>query len=316
MNKKANRRAFFVCFVFCLMYVSVVVRLPERLNISRVAEEPKVSSHLQDMNMSVPRAVSGAPEAPQPVSTVPEVSKEPPPQELTPPAAANPAPSTPAKHTIVHDDGSIEPNLFIAVPIVCHAIKEGQIEKEGLISAKKGEYNSGTWKKPLDIIKDKDEEGLRNISRTIGKPRLVEFLKRAGITFTRDMTPEEIMGGNGYRVEKTVLLALYRACASTEFDTVFPFTLDGLGVTRDGEGFALKKVRHGEGIRTHAREEGEWVMPNLTNLTMRAALEKLTKNTPRIRVHGSGTVTDQQPKPFERLRGETECILYGRTQGQ
>jgi hypothetical protein len=46
---------------------------------------------------------------------------------------------------------------------------------------------------------------------------------------------------------------------------------------------------------------------------MRIALERLAAHTTKIRIYGSGTVSEQSPRPFERTTGETECSVYGRT---
>jgi hypothetical protein len=57
----------------------------------------------------------------------------------------------------------------------------------------------------------------------------------------------------------------------------------------------------------------EWSMPDLLYLPMRAAVEKLSTHTGKIRVLGSGHVVEQNPRSFERVHGEAECVLYGRT---
>ena len=54
-------------------------------------------------------------------------------------------------------------------------------------------------------------------------------------------------------------------------------------------------------------------MPNLANLPMKAALEKLASKTSRIKIYGSGVVTDQNPKALEKVKGETQCAIYGRS---
>jgi beta-lactam-binding protein with PASTA domain len=59
-------------------------------------------------------------------------------------------------------------------------------------------------------------------------------------------------------------------------------------------------------------EESEWRMPNLEGLPIKAAIDKLAAHTSRIKVHGSGFVVDQSPKAFERLKGNSECAIYGR----
>ena len=61
-----------------------------------------------------------------------------------------------------------------------------------------------------------------------------------------------------------------------------------------------------------AKEDEEWRMPNLTGLTIKLAIDNLAGHTARIKVHGSGVVVDQYPKPFERLNGDSECAIYGR----
>jgi exo-beta-1,3-glucanase (GH17 family) len=55
------------------------------------------------------------------------------------------------------------------------------------------------------------------------------------------------------------------------------------------------------------------MVPNLINLSVRAAIEKLASHTSKIKVYGNGNVVEQSPRAFERTRGETECTIYGRT---
>jgi hypothetical protein len=70
---------------------------------------------------------------------------------------------------------SIEPRTFISVPVTCYAIKEGWIDKESLIFQKRRpEYS---LIKPLDILRQQDEDGIKQILKTIGKSRLTEFLE-------------------------------------------------------------------------------------------------------------------------------------------
>jgi len=54
------------------------------------------------------------------------------------------------------------------------------------------------------------------------------------------------------------------------------------------------------------------MMPNLADLSMRSAIEKLSAHTSRIRIMGGGQVMYQTPRAFERLKGEQECVLQGR----
>ncbi len=66
----------------------------------------------------------------------------------------------------------------------------------------------------------------------------------------------------------------------------------------------------------HKAAEPEWMMPNLTSLPIKVAVEKLSTHTSRIKVYGNGYVMSQTPKPLERLKGEWECTIQGRTQSQ
>jgi hypothetical protein len=54
-------------------------------------------------------------------------------------------------------------------------------------------------------------------------------------------------------------------------------------------------------------------MPNLANLPMKTALEKLALKTSRVKIYGSGVVMDQNPKAFEKVKGEAPCAIYGRS---
>jgi hypothetical protein len=63
----------------------------------------------------------------------------------------------------------------------------------------------------------------------------------------------------------------------------------------------------------YAKDEQEWLMPNLINLPSKLALEKLITHTSKIKIMGSGNIAEQYPRPFERIRGEAECVIYGRT---
>ena len=205
----------------------------------------------------------------------------------------------------------MEPSLFIAIPIVVYAIKEGLIEKEGLILIRKEGYNNPSWKKPLDILKDKDEEGLKSVSKAIGKKQIFGFLRKEGITHVQDEGMEDVILGKGYGVEKKKLLGLYDRYVTADYQKLFPFYKDGLGVMKGKNGFEFVRAKEAA-KEQHDREGTEWMMPNLSNLTIRAAIEKLSAKTAKIRVHGSGNVTDQEPKPFQRISGETECVIYGR----
>ena len=313
MNKKANRRAFFVCMFICLMYASVIMHLPEKMSFQRVSNDQKIVPANMNMYMQenarqvIPKIVTvSTVQAVQPERKIePEQIKQP---VKTEPLVVNKSISDP-----VPGDDSIEPLLFMSLPLVCFAVKEGLIEKEGLIPAGKDSRNVVRWKKPIDILHDRDEEGLKNISKTIGKKHTLTFLKQEGISIKEELSVEEIILGKGYAVEKKKLLSLYKSVISSEYNNLFPFTVKGTGIALCNGNFEFSTMRDKPNKQHMAGDEG-WQMPNLVNLPIRIALDKLATHTAKIKIHGSGVVAEQSPKPFERISGETECIIYGKTQ--
>jgi len=277
MNKRANRRAFFICTAICLMYVSLALRLPEKLNVKRISDDQRATPN--SMNLSIPKST-------------------PPVNQTTPDATK--------------DESFIEPSFFISIPIVCSAIKEGLIEKDGLIFIKKDSNNNISCKKPIDILKDRDEEGLKSISKIIGKKYSLDFLKKEGITHKKESDMDETILGKGFVLEKQKLLSLYNTYVPEEYSRLFPFIVSGIGIVRGKNSFEFINAKD-NAKGNHVREDSEWLMPNLLNLPMKSAIEKLTTHTSKVKVYGSGNVTEQRPKPFERIKGETECVIYGRT---
>jgi hypothetical protein len=341
MNKKAKRRAFFICATIFVMYVMAGLGLPEKFSMKRIVQK----DHEKPVNMSMyaqkpavmPAEPSATPVAApvlvasvRPVVNVPPQAPAaiPPPVLAYKPGVANahttipltaPKPVVPPKEPVydatsafMRAEAFAAPSLFIAVPIVCHAIREGLIEKDGLIFIKKDEYNNPRWKKTLDILKDKDEEGLRSISKAIGKKQIIDFLKKEGITQKQEIPMEDIILGKGYGVEKKRLLSLYDKHVRTDYPGLFPFSLEGVGIVRNKNGFEFQDKRD-FAKESRGKEDTEWMVPNLTNLTIKDAFEKLSTHSAKIKIYGSGSVVDQNPKPFQRIRGETECIIYGRT---
>jgi hypothetical protein len=313
MNKKANRRAFFVCMIICLMYVSVVMHLPEKMSFQRVSNDQKILP--ANMNIYtqgnarqvIPKImpVSTA-QAEQPIQTAqPERTKQP---TQTEPPVVNKKMSYPAP-----GNDFIEPSFFMSLPLVCFAVKEGLIEKEGMVPAGKDGHNNVRWKKPIDILYDRDEEGLKNISKTIGIKHTSAFLKQKGILLKEGLSIEEIMLGKGYAVEKKKLLSLYNSIVSDEYKSLFPFIVNGTGIAGCNGNFEFTAMRD-KAKKQHAAEDEGWLMPNLANLPIKIALDKLAIHTAKIKIHGSGVVVEQSPKPFERTSGETECIIYGKIQ--
>jgi hypothetical protein len=310
MNKKANRRAFFVCLFIGLMYASIVFRLPEKMNIARASSG----------KMVMPSSVVGSIQKANSEISLPEVPAsifKGQPVESDPPKAAShqaePQQSSAVQRIIQLDDKTIEPALFIALPIVAYAIKEGLIERDGLIFVQKEGYNTNNCKKPIDILKDKDEQGLRVIARLIGKRQSLEFLKKEGIVLNQDLESEKIIIGIGYSVEKEKILSLYNKYVSEDFQCLFPFVIHGAAMVRTKQGFEFSRASAGQGTDRARAEDQEWMMPNLINLSVRSAIEKLALHTSKIRVYGNGSVVEQNPRAFERTKGETECIIYGRT---
>lgn len=310
MNKKANRRAFFVCLFIGLMYTSIALKLPEKMNIARVWSGHGVMSS---------NVVGASPKKKSEIS-LPEVSasifknqsmESEPVKAIAHQTETTQVPTT--QRIVVTDDKSIEPNLFIALPLVVHAIKEGLIEKDGLIFLQKEGYNSSTCKKPIDILKDKDEQGLKVISRLIGKRQSLDFLKREGIVLNQDIDTERIITGVGYSIEKDKILSLYKKYLTNEFQDLFPFVIQGMAVIKTKKGFEFSQAKEIQRTDQEKMENPEWTMPNVTNLSVRVAVEKLSLYTSKIKVYGNGSVVEQSPKAFERTRGETECIIYGRT---
>jgi hypothetical protein len=310
MNKKANRRAFFVCLFIGLMYASVVFRLPEKMNIARVSSGKKV----------MPSSVIGSAQKINHDISLPEVPaaifKNQPAESLSPKAGTHqtePQQAPAAQRIVKIDDKTIEPSLFIALPLVAYAIKEGFIERDGLIFVQKEGYNTVNCKKPIDILRDKDEQGLKVIARLIGKQQSLDFLKKEGIVLNQDVDSEKIITGIGYSIEKEKILSLYNNHVSEDFQGLFPFVMHGMAVVKTKKGFEFSQAREVHGTDKARTEDKEWTMPNVINLSMRAAIEKLALHTSKIKVYGNGNIVEQSPRAFERTRGETECTIYGRT---
>ena len=313
MNKKSRKRACLVFVILCLIYVSVAFRLPDRMTMRRISGEqadPSQSALLpvpiaeKDRNAPPPQGARSPVPAPF-VSAESDGAKGQAVNNVRPPLADG-------RYTDVGRPG-IEPSLLISAPVVCHALKEGWIEKEGLIFGKKDAYNNVSWKKPLEILKDRDEDGLRSIFSTIGQKRVLDFLKKEGVNPSGGLSPEDIILGKGYTIDPAMLISLYNKNAGPECDELFPFALTHMGIAKGKNGFEMTKGEEGAG-EARKTAEAEWMMPNLASLPIRTAIYKLSVHTARIKVYGSGYVTDQSPRPFERLKGEQECIIRGRTE--
>lgn len=276
MNKRANKKAFFICILIGLMYVSVAMKLPDRFTIGRTSETGNAVP--TGMSVSIPK--------PAPVSI--------------------PAPANPPKTGQV-----IEPSYFVAIPIVCFAIREGLIEKEGLIFIRKNAQGNAYCKKPMDILKDRDEEGLKGIAKIIGKKRLIAFFKKEGAALREELDPQDVILGKGYVIEKDAILSMYNRNVPEDYNGLFPYIIHTTEIGRENDRFAFRHVS--DTAKTYpGNNQNEWTMPSLVNLPMKAALEKLATRTSKIKIYGSGLVAEQQPKALEKVKGEAECVIRGR----
>ncbi|HOW53102.1 MAG TPA: hypothetical protein PLR60_00505 [Syntrophorhabdaceae bacterium] len=281
MNKRAIQKAFFVCAFIGLTYAALAFNIQDRFVMKRTFD---ISARPAPKGMSVaaPGADTGhAAQVHQPV--------------------------------IAKDSPSIEPSLLIAIPIVASSIKEGLIEKEGLILIKKdGDPSRVYLKKPFDILRDKDREGLKSLSRVIGKKNIEAFLKKEGIVLPDRSLPFDTMTGKGFSVDKKVLTALYGKHVTEGFDSLFPFADGAFEVRKQSGVFEITSAgepRQGK----KAESDTAFDMPDLSGLSMKAALDMLAPRTQKIKIYGWGTVADQLPKPQEQVRGDTQCVLYGRS---
>jgi len=294
------------------MYVSVVVPLPGKMGFRRISnnqniEPTDMSMYVQNKNEKILQKIAS-------VSTAgamqPDEQKEQPEQRKIPSVNEG-------TDRDVNKNNSIEPSLFMSLPLVCFAIKERKIDKNSLIMSGMDKHNVPQWKKPFDILSDKDEEGLKNISKKIGEKNLYAFLKTAGISFKEELSAEAIILGKGFLVEKKKLLFLYNNIVSDDYKNLFPFMIDRIMIDGHTGNFDFvytkRKVKKKDKI---VENENEWMMPNLTKLPIRIALDKLAAHTAKIKVYGSGVVVEQFPRPFEKTIGETECIIYGKMQKQ
>lgn len=309
MNKKANKRAFFVCIFICLMYVSVVVPLPGKMDFRRISNDQNIEStdmgiYVQNKNEHILKEMAS-------VSAARAMQPE---QREQPEQRKIPSVNEETDYAVNKND-SIEPSLFISLPLVCLAIKEKKIDKNSLIMSGMDKQNVPQWKKPVDILSDKDEEGLKNISKKIGDKDLYAFLKTAGISLKEELSAEAIMLGKGFVVEKKKLLLLYNNIVSDDYKDLFPFIIDRIMIDGRAGNFEFVYTKRKDRKKDKI-VQNEWVMPNVTKLPIRIALDKLTVHTAKIKVYGSGIVVEQFPRPFEKIIGETECIIYGKIEKQ
>jgi hypothetical protein len=318
MNKKSKKRASLVFVLMCLLYVSVTFRFPEKMSMRRISEEqtppsksmilPVSPMDITDRYNSPSQQRALSPSTASPAS--PEAG-----EAMMKPEAENQPAAMKEDQSAAAGRSGIEPSLLISVPVVCYAIKEGWIEKESLIFGKKDAYNNVIWKKPIEILKDHDEDGVRSILTTIGQKRIVEFVRKEGLSPAPELSADDIILGRGYRVDEAKLIAMYNKHVGTMCDELFPFSLGGIGIMKGKSGFEITRGK--EGPRDDRKTvKAEWMMPNLANLPIRLAIGKLSAHTGKIKVYGNGHVMSQSPKAFERLQGEQECVIQGRVESE
>lgn len=276
MNKRANRKAFFILLCIGLMYLSMAFNVKEKFSMKRT---------LNTHTTATPAGFGG---------TIPERMAVT--GHSTPPATAP----------------AIEPALFVAIPIVSSAIQDGLIEKEGIILIRKANNAKADFKKPFDILKDKDEEGLVTIAEIIGKKQLRRLLKKENISVRDDLELSDMILGKGYTIEKKTLITLFDKYVTDEYKSLFPFVCNTMEITKNAKGFEMAEARERSKIESQTADV-EWIMPNLADLPMKAALEKLALKTSRVKIYGSGVVANQNPKALEKVKGEAQCVIYGRS---
>ncbi len=317
MNKKSKKRAFLVFVLICLLYVSVTFRFPEKMSMKRISEEQTPPSKgiilpVPDMDTTTrnpsPSQRALSPSTASPAS--PETD-----EAMTRPGVSNQPAAMKDNQSAAASRSGIEPSLLISIPVVCYAIKEGWIEKESLIFGKKDAYNNMIWKKPIEILKDHDEDGVRSILTTIGQKRVLDFIRKEGLSPASELSAENIILGKGYRVDEEKLIAMYNKHVGTTCDELFPFSLREIAIAKGKYGFEITRGK--EGLKNNNKTaEAEWMMPNLANLPIRLAIGKLSAHTGRIKVYGNGHVVSQSPRAFERLNGEQECVIQGRVESE
>ncbi|HOP84957.1 MAG TPA: PASTA domain-containing protein [Syntrophorhabdaceae bacterium] len=299
MNKKAKRRAFFICLAICLMNLSLAIKITERFNIKRISDQV----HHEASGLSIVAAKTQ--EGKQ--NDLIEEKKG----EIKEVQAVEVKKSIEAKDikvSLKNEDNEIEPMFFITVPIVCHMIKNKVLDRDVLIPS-----SNNTWKKPFQILKDKDREGIKNISNMIGKGVLTRFLKKEDIIYKEGLDAEALISGIGYVVSKDRLIGIFNKNVDESWYGLFPYMVDKFVIVKAEKGFEFSEAKS-SGIldKRDTINDVQWIMPDLKNLPIRDAIEQLNAKTAKIKVLGSGFVIDQSPKPREIVKGDGECIIYGR----
>ena len=320
MNKRAKRRAFGIFVLVAIMYVTVAFKLQDKIHPGRLAsvggDGPKAMTLVPSGQTAGGAAEAVSPAGRDERKTGHETSLLPSGEDGQNRSGelrekeGSARQAHPGSMALSKAAGST--SVLVSLPMVSFAMQQKWIDRDGLVSAVKVGCGSTSWKKPLDILRDKDIDGLRSLANTIGKKNLLLFLSKEGIPVPKDVSAEEILLGQGYRIEKEKLLELYGKYVTNEFDGLFPYADANTAIARSGRSFAYVTARRHRGVEQERPAQG-WQVPNVTNLSIKAAVAELNRHTSNIKVFGNGVVADQQPKAFEWVRGEAECIIYGRT---
>lgn len=282
MNKPAIRKALIVCTFIGVMYAGIAFNVQDRFSMKRT---------YGPVSGTTPRNLSV-------VTAQPE-----------------PAPS-PQKKALIMDEttGTIEPSFLIAVPIIAFAIQEGFIEKDGMIVVQNADEGVSTvyLKKPFDILKDKDKDGLKAISKIIGEKNVEVFLNRQGVKIPNKSLSVDTITGIGYSIDRNLLVRMYNMYVDEGFAPLMPYASGGFEVSRKNKGFQINTVRNETNLPS-TRESFAFKMPDLVGLSMKAALDRISPRAAHVKIYGSGVVADQFPGPNEIVEKETRCTLYGRS---
>ncbi|MCX7965551.1 MAG: hypothetical protein N2596_02860 [Syntrophorhabdaceae bacterium] len=294
MNKKAKRKAFFICLTICLMNLLLAIKIPERFDIRRISED--MGSFSNNLSFMSPKTQF---EKQEKRAIDVEIGNK---------NRAIPSEITDKETALKNRENEIEPMFFISIPILSYMIKNKALEQDVLIPS-----SNNTWKKPFQIIRDKDREGIKNLSSLIGKGNIISFLKKVEISYNEGLDAEELLTGIGYTVDKERILAIFDENVDQGWDGLFPFIVEKHTIVKTEKGFKFadaKKIILSD--KREVKSETEWIMPDLKDLPIRNAIEQLNTKTARIKVFGSGFVMDQYPKANEIVKSDGECILYGR----
>ena len=281
MNKPAIRKALIVCTFIGIMYGGIAFNVQDRFSMKRTSGPASGKA---------PRSLSVA--AARPESAPPVTEK---------------------RNLTTDNNTGIEPSFLIAVPIIAFAIQEGFIEKDGMIVVQKNDDDASSvyLKKPVDILKDKDKDGLKAISRIIGKKNIEVFLNRQGVKIPDKSLSVDTITGIGYSIDKNLLVSMYNVYVGEGFAPLMPYASGGFEVSRKNNGFQINAVRNGKNLQ-NVEDSTAFLMPDLSGLSMKAALDRISAKA-QVKIYGSGIVVDQFPKSKEKVEKETRCILYGRS---